>query len=287
MRAGDLAHSEHPVSCRGTLTPRYAVPHERPGRRQRRAGTRPGLEAGAVPAGRARSSAPRATPAPRRDGDERPDRPRPSSTSSPGSARRRRSGSSSSARKTPSPWACPTTCGSKGLRVFGPSKEAARVESSKVFAKDLMRHADVPTAEFRIFDHPEPARTYVETRDYPVVVKADGLAAGKGVIVCKDPPEAAEGHRPDHGEGGVRPRRPAGRSWSRSGWRGRSCRSSRLVSGRTILPLPPCQDHKAVVRRRQGAEHRRHGGVLPGPGRHPGAARRRPKPTCSCRPSTP
>ena len=47
----------------------------------------------------------------------------------------------------------------KGYKVFGPSKEAARVEASKVFAKELMRHADVPTAEFRVFDHPEPART--------------------------------------------------------------------------------------------------------------------------------
>src|SRR5207249_2797828 len=73
-----------------------------------------------------------------------------------------------------------------GLKVFGPSKSAARIEASKVFAKQLMRHADVPTAEFRIFDHPEPARTYVETREYAVVVKADGLAAGKGVIVCND-----------------------------------------------------------------------------------------------------
>ncbi len=74
----------------------------------------------------------------------------------------------------------------KGFKVFGPSKEAARIEASKVFAKELMRHADVPTAEFQVFDHPDPARTYIETRDYPVVVKADGLAAGKGVIVCKD-----------------------------------------------------------------------------------------------------
>src|SRR5438874_11788377 len=78
----------------------------------------------------------------------------------------------------------------KGLKVFGPSKEAARIEASKAFSKELMRHADVPTSEFRIFDHPGPARTYVETRDYPVVVKADGLAAGKGVIVCKGTPEA-------------------------------------------------------------------------------------------------
>ena len=77
-----------------------------------------------------------------------------------------------------------------GLRIFGPTKAAARLEGSKVFAKQLMRHADVPTAEFRIFDHPDPARTYVESREYPVVVKADGLAAGKGVIVCKDSSDA-------------------------------------------------------------------------------------------------
>src|SRR4029078_9433079 len=64
----------------------------------------------------------------------------------------------------------------KGFKVFGPSKEAARIEGSKVFSKELMRHADVPTADFQVFDHPAPARTYVETRDYPVVVKAGGPA---------------------------------------------------------------------------------------------------------------
>ena len=77
-----------------------------------------------------------------------------------------------------------------GLRVFGPSAQAAQIEASKVFAKQLMRHADVPTAEFRVFDHPDPARHYIETREYPVVVKADGLAAGKGVIVCSTNEEA-------------------------------------------------------------------------------------------------
>src|SRR5436190_11169383 len=71
-----------------------------------------------------------------------------------------------------------------GQRIFGPSKLAAELEASKVFAKKLMRHADVPTAEFRVCDHPDIARHYIETREYPVVVKADGLAAGKGVIVC-------------------------------------------------------------------------------------------------------
>src|SRR5438270_2446847 len=77
-----------------------------------------------------------------------------------------------------------------GLRIFGPTKAAAQVEASKVFAKQLMRHADVPTGEFRICDHPDPARHYIETREYPVVVKADGLAAGKGVIVCANTEEA-------------------------------------------------------------------------------------------------
>src|SRR5229473_1000575 len=77
-----------------------------------------------------------------------------------------------------------------GLRIFGPTREAAQIEASKVFAKQLMRHADVPTAEFRICDHPDPARNYIETREYPVVVKADGLAAGKGVLVCANTEEA-------------------------------------------------------------------------------------------------
>lgn len=133
----------------------------------------------------------------------------------------------------------------KGLKVFGPSREAARVESSKVFAKELMRHADVPTAEFRVFDHPEPARTYVETRDYPVVVKADGLAAGKGVIVCKDTTEAMRAIERVmvHDEFG----RTAGRRIVvEKKLDGEELSVLALVSGRTFLPLPPCQDHKAV-----------------------------------------
>ena len=132
-----------------------------------------------------------------------------------------------------------------GIPVFGPSKDAARIESSKVFAKLLMRHADVPTAEFRIFDHPEPARTYVETRDYPVVVKADGLAAGKGVIVCKDVPESKKAIQrimvndefgPKAGRQIIVEKRLDGEEVS----------ILALVGGRTILLLPPCQDHKAV-----------------------------------------
>src|SRR5437867_1428373 len=71
-----------------------------------------------------------------------------------------------------------------GQRIIGPSKEAAQIEASKVFAKQLTRHADVPTGEFRVRDHHEPSKHYIQTREYPCVLKADGLAAGKGVIVC-------------------------------------------------------------------------------------------------------
>ena len=132
----------------------------------------------------------------------------------------------------------------RGVRVFGPSKSAARIESSKVFGKTLMRHADVPTAEFRIFDHPDPARTYVETRDYPVVVKADGLAAGKGVIVCKDLPDAkrAIDRIMVNEEFGQR----VGRQIVvEKRLEGEEVSVLALVGGRSMLCLPPCQDHKA------------------------------------------
>ncbi len=73
-----------------------------------------------------------------------------------------------------------------GLKVFGPSKAAAQLESSKAFAKSVMREAGVPTADFQVFDDAQAARAYAKTLDGKVVVKADGLALGKGVVVCAD-----------------------------------------------------------------------------------------------------
>lgn len=70
-----------------------------------------------------------------------------------------------------------------GLRCFGPSQAAARLEGSKVFAKEFMKRHGVPTADFRVFDDADEARLYVEERTLPMVIKADGLAAGKGVYV--------------------------------------------------------------------------------------------------------
>ena len=134
----------------------------------------------------------------------------------------------------------------RGFKVFGPAKDAARIEASKVFAKELMRHADVPTAEFRIFDHPTPAKTYVSTRDHPVVVKADGLAAGKGVIVCKDTPEAmvAIERIMMKDEFGVRAGR---RIVVEKKIEGEEISLLALVAGRYICLLPPTQDHKPAL----------------------------------------
>ena len=78
----------------------------------------------------------------------------------------------------------------EGLRLFGPTAAAARIEGSKSFAKQLMRDAGVPTAPFAIFDDPDEARAYVRSRGAPIVVKADGLAAGKGVVVAQTADEA-------------------------------------------------------------------------------------------------
>lgn len=137
-----------------------------------------------------------------------------------------------------------------GIRVFGPSKLAAELEASKVFAKELMRHADIPTAEFRCFDHPEPAKRYIESRDYPVVVKADGLCAGKGAIVCSNTTEALAALdlimvKEAFGKAGRRvvvEKRLDGYEVS----------VLALVSGRGILTLPLTQDHKAAFDNDQG-----------------------------------
>ena len=78
----------------------------------------------------------------------------------------------------------------EGLRVFGPTQAAAQIEASKAFCKLLMRRAGVPTADFEVFDNAAAAKAYVRQRGAPIVVKADGLAAGKGVVVAQTEEEA-------------------------------------------------------------------------------------------------
>ena len=80
-----------------------------------------------------------------------------------------------------------------GLRVFGPRKNAAILEGSKAFSKDLMKKYNIPTAGYENFDSPEEAMKYLETSKYPIVLKADGLALGKGVLICNTKEEAMDG----------------------------------------------------------------------------------------------
>ena len=81
----------------------------------------------------------------------------------------------------------------EGLRVFGPRKNAAILEGSKAFSKDLMKKYHIPTAAYETFTDPEKALEYLETAKMPIVLKADGLALGKGVLICQTLEEAKEG----------------------------------------------------------------------------------------------
>jgi phosphoribosylamine---glycine ligase len=152
----------------------------------------------------------------------------------------------------------------EGLRVFGPNKAAAQVEASKVFAKRLMRHADVPTAEFRVFDHPDPARAYIDTREYPLVIKADGLAAGKGVIVCSNKQDALQAVER------IMVKEEFGRAVGRQivvekRLEGQELSLFALVSGRAVVPLPATQDHKAIFDDDQGPNTGGMGAYCPAP----------------------
>ncbi len=130
-----------------------------------------------------------------------------------------------------------------GLSVFGPTRKAAELEGSKAFAKDFMRLANVPTADFAVFDDAAAAAAHVEERtERPLVVKADGLAAGKGVTVCSTRQAALAAIRQMMVE----------QSFGAAGKRivieeclaGQEASILAIVDGSTIVPLEPAQDHK-------------------------------------------
>ncbi len=152
----------------------------------------------------------------------------------------------------------------EGLKVFGPTRAAAQLEASKVFAKNLMRHADVATAEYKVFDHPDRARHFIETRENPLVIKADGLAAGKGVIVCSTKQDALAAVER------VMVREEFGREAGRQiiiekRLEGEELSILALVSGRTIIPLPTTQDHKAALDGDKGPNTGGMGAYCPAP----------------------
>jgi phosphoribosylamine--glycine ligase len=129
-----------------------------------------------------------------------------------------------------------------GLKVFGPSRAAARIEGSKVFAKELMRHAGVPTAQFEAFDREEAALAYLRARsELPIVVKADGAAAGKGVTVARSQDEAEEAVRASFaGKFGAAGERIV----IEECLEGREASVFVVTDGQDILPFLPAQDYK-------------------------------------------
>ncbi len=139
--------------------------------------------------------------------------------------------------------ALPKTKSPKPL-VFGPTQAGARLEADKAYAKHLMRAASIPTGEARVFTDAEAALAYVNSRETPVVVKAAGLAKGKGVVVCGDNREAADAVRSimvdrAHGDAGqtvLIEERLVGQELS----------VMALVDGRNIFVLDPAQDHKQL-----------------------------------------
>ncbi|MBD3264352.1 MAG: phosphoribosylamine--glycine ligase [Candidatus Omnitrophica bacterium] len=130
----------------------------------------------------------------------------------------------------------------KGLAVFGPVKDLAMLEGSKVFAKEVMRKYNIPTADFKVFDDPSSAQKYAKSKDFPLVVKADGLAAGKGVVVCQTPAEAEEAIKlimvdKKFGDAGRR-------VIIEEFLEGDELSMLVFTDGETILPLVPSRDHK-------------------------------------------
>jgi phosphoribosylamine--glycine ligase len=150
-----------------------------------------------------------------------------------------------------------------GLRIFGPGREAARLESSKVFAKAFMRDCGIPTAEYAAFDDYDAARRFLQEFDRPVVVKADGLAAGKGVVVCDEPDQAEAALRRMMLEREFGPAGDAVVIEERLS--GREVSVLAFTDGRAVVPMPPARDHKRACDGDQGPNTGGMGAFAPAP----------------------
>jgi phosphoribosylamine---glycine ligase len=131
---------------------------------------------------------------------------------------------------------------SEGLRIFGPTKSAARLESSKIFAKELMRAKQIPTARAAIFEKEEAAFAFLHESHFPIVIKADGLALGKGVIVAKNVCEAEEAVKAMLSEG--RFGEAGRRLLIEECLAGNECSLHALVDGKNFRMLASARDHK-------------------------------------------
>ncbi|MDD6810335.1 MAG: phosphoribosylamine--glycine ligase [Lachnospiraceae bacterium] len=150
-----------------------------------------------------------------------------------------------------------------GLRVFGPRKNAAILEGSKAFSKDLMKKYNIPTASYETFDDPKAALAYLETADMPIVLKADGLALGKGVLICNTLEEAKAGVRE------IMEDKKFGTAGNRmvieEFMTGREVSVLSFVDGKTIQIMSSAQDHKRAKDGDQGLNTGGMGNFSPSP----------------------
>jgi len=150
-----------------------------------------------------------------------------------------------------------------GLKIFGPSKKAALIEGSKAFAKELMHKYSVPTAAYGLFTDLAEAETFIDRTGVPIVVKADGLAAGKGVIIAQTRDEAVNAVRD----------MLSGNAFGAAGSRvvieefltGEEASFLVITDGKNILPLASAQDHKAIFDGDQGPNTGGMGAYSPAP----------------------
>jgi phosphoribosylamine--glycine ligase len=151
----------------------------------------------------------------------------------------------------------------EGSRIIGPNREASRLEASKVFAKDFMRRYGIPTAEYRVFSSYIHAEEYVRLKGAPIVVKADGLAAGKGVFVARTIDEAIEALRL------IMKERIFGDSGDRviieECLEGEEASFMAFCDGKTVIPMVSSQDHKRVFDNDEGPNTGGMGAYSPAP----------------------
>jgi phosphoribosylamine--glycine ligase len=150
-----------------------------------------------------------------------------------------------------------------GLKIFGPTKKAAQLEGSKVFSKNIMKNYDIPTAKYEVFTDEKEAITYIKEEGAPIVVKAEGLAAGKGVIVAEKEEEAIEAVRTimvdqKFGQAGER-------VVIEEFLTGEEATILAFTDGETIIPMLPSQDHKPAYDNDEGPNTGGMGAYAPAP----------------------
>jgi phosphoribosylamine--glycine ligase len=151
----------------------------------------------------------------------------------------------------------------RDIPIFGPKKQAALLEGSKAFAKDILNKYDIPTGEYEVFTDPDTALNYLENADYPLVIKANGLAGGKGVIVASNYPDAQDAVA----------RIMEDKAFGDAGDRivvedfieGEEVAVFALTDGQTILPVTTTREHKAVFEGEEGPNTGGMGSYSPSP----------------------